>query len=163
MEYMYHYDPDTKEYIGSSEMEYDPIDNKPMIPANATTIEPPEKGIHEGVVFNGVGWDIVPDHRGETYYKTWDDQGTEIKELGEEIPKDCFTAPPEKPLDVIEQEARAHRDALLNEVVDSMNPMRWETLTDTQKDAWRDYRQALLDVPQQEGFPTNIVWPEAPV
>lgn len=25
------------------------------------------------------------------------------------------------------------------------------------------YIQALRDVPQQEGFPTNIVWPEAPV
>jgi hypothetical protein len=36
-------------------------------------------------------------------------------------------------------------------------------MTDTQKDAWRTYRQALLDVPQQKGFSTNIVWPEAPV
>ena len=57
---------------------------------------------------------------------------------------------------------RARRDTLLKEVVDSVNPMRWETLTELQKDAWRAYRQALLDVPQQEGFPTNIVWPEVP-
>lgn len=60
------------------------------------------------------------------------------------------------------REARARRDTLLKETVDSVNPMRWEALTDVQKDAWRAYRQALLDVPQQEGFPTNIVWPEAP-
>ncbi len=60
------------------------------------------------------------------------------------------------------QGARAKRDNLLKETVDSVNPMRWEALTDTQKDAWRAYRQALLDVPQQEGFPMNIVWPEAP-
>jgi len=60
------------------------------------------------------------------------------------------------------REARARRDSLLKETVDSVNPMRWESLTDEQKDAWRAYRQALLDVPQQEGFPTNIVWPEAP-
>jgi len=58
--------------------------------------------------------------------------------------------------------ARAQRDTLLREVVDSMNPMRWEAMTDTQKDAWRAYRQALLDVPQQEGFPMTIVWPEVP-
>ena len=62
----------------------------------------------------------------------------------------------------ITREARAKRDTLLKETVDSVNPMRWEALTEQQKDAWRTYRQALLDVPQQEGFPTNIVWPEAP-
>lgn len=28
--------------------------------------------------------------------------------------------------------------------------------------AWAVYRQALRDVPQQEGFPENIVWPESP-
>lgn len=27
---------------------------------------------------------------------------------------------------------------------------------------WAKYRQALLDVPQQEGFPASIVWPEMP-
>jgi len=64
--------------------------------------------------------------------------------------------------DRLTREARARRDTLLKEVVDSVNPMRWEALTDIQKDAWRAYRQALLDVPQQEGFPNNIVWPEVP-
>lgn len=28
--------------------------------------------------------------------------------------------------------------------------------------AWVDYRQALRDVPQQSGFPEDIVWPEKP-
>ena len=27
---------------------------------------------------------------------------------------------------------------------------------------WAVYRQALRDLPEQEGFPFNIVWPEAP-
>lgn len=27
---------------------------------------------------------------------------------------------------------------------------------------WLDYRQALRDVPQQPGFPQNIIWPEKP-
>ena len=64
--------------------------------------------------------------------------------------------------DRLTREARAKRDTLLKEVVDSVNPMRWEALTDTQKDAWRVYRQALLDVPQQEGFPDDVVWPVPP-
>ena len=64
--------------------------------------------------------------------------------------------------DRLTREVRAKRDNLLKETVDSVNPMRWEALTELQKDAWRAYRQALLDVPQQEGFPTNISWPEVP-
>ncbi len=58
------------------------------------------------------------------------------------------------------REARARRDTLLKETVDSVNPMRWGAMTDVQKDAWRAYRQALLGVPQQEGFPNNITWPQ---
>ena len=57
---------------------------------------------------------------------------------------------------------RARRDSLLLAVVDAMNPMRWELLTDDEKQSWRDYRQALLDVPQQPGFPQEIDWPVAP-
>jgi hypothetical protein len=35
-------------------------------------------------------------------------------------------------------------------------------LTQEQKATWATYRQALRDVPQQEGFPENIVWPTQP-
>lgn len=28
--------------------------------------------------------------------------------------------------------------------------------------AWLDYRQALRDITEQQGFPTEVVWPEAP-
>lgn len=59
-------------------------------------------------------------------------------------------------------QARAKRDRLLAVSIDTMNPMRWETLTDFQKRAWRNYRQALLEVPQQPGFPRTITWPEIP-
>lgn len=27
---------------------------------------------------------------------------------------------------------------------------------------WADYRQSLRDVPQQPGFPKNVVWPQPP-
>lgn len=52
-------------------------------------------------------------------------------------------------------------------VCDKMSPMRWNSLTDEQKQAWADYRQALLDIPQQEGFPWGgdvnaVPWPEKP-
>jgi hypothetical protein len=28
--------------------------------------------------------------------------------------------------------------------------------------AWAEYRQALRDVPEQEGFPLNVLWPAKP-
>lgn len=30
-------------------------------------------------------------------------------------------------------------------------------------EAMRAYRQALRDIPQQEGFPDNVIWPEEPI
>lgn len=40
----------------------------------------------------------------------------------------------------------------------------WTQLPDAQCDqtAWAAYRQALRDIPQQSGFPTNVVWPAKP-
>lgn len=35
-------------------------------------------------------------------------------------------------------------------------------LGDTLYNQWQDYRQALRDIPQQEGFPENIIWPSKP-
>ena len=40
----------------------------------------------------------------------------------------------------------------------------WTQLPDVQVDAsaWQTYRQALRDVPAQQGFPANITWPVEP-
>lgn len=58
------------------------------------------------------------------------------------------------------EEASALRDKLLEEtdwtqVLDS--PIDAET-----REAYRVYRQALRDIPEQEGFPEAIIWPELP-
>lgn len=59
--------------------------------------------------------------------------------------------------------ARGQRDTLLSEL-DSIvgNPLRWASFTTEQQTAWANYRQALLDVPQQAGFPNTINWPTKP-
>lgn len=61
-------------------------------------------------------------------------------------------------------QVRAERDAILTHTVDPIvtNPLRWDELSESQQQAWRDYRIALLNVPQQEGFPNNVTWPTAP-
>ena len=58
------------------------------------------------------------------------------------------------------EEARAERDKLLAEtdwtqVLDA--PIDAET-----REAYRAYRQGLRDIPEQEGFPDTITWPELP-
>ena len=72
-----------------------------------------------------------------------------------------FTPP--KPYVPTEEEIRAIRDKLLielDEVV--LNPLRFASFTDEQKAELATYRQALLDVPQQAGFPSDVTWPEKP-
>jgi hypothetical protein len=58
--------------------------------------------------------------------------------------------------------ARLFRNKLLSETVDKINPIWYATLTDEQCTELTAYRQALLDVPQQTGFPTQIEWPTKP-
>lgn len=61
-----------------------------------------------------------------------------------------------------ESNIRTERDRILSDVVDSMNPMRWESLSEDEKTKWKTYRQELLDITAQEGFPYSVTWPTAP-
>lgn len=59
---------------------------------------------------------------------------------------------------------RFERDIKLQYEVDPIvsNPLRWGSMSAEEQQSWADYRQALLDVPEQEGFPDNVVWPTEP-
>ena len=59
---------------------------------------------------------------------------------------------------------RAERDFLLASKVDRSvsNPLRWASMSAETQAAWATYRQALLDIPQQAGFPRTVSWPVAP-
>ena len=56
--------------------------------------------------------------------------------------------------------ARCERDDLLAKCDYTMGTDY--PATDAERDAWRTYRQALRDIPEQEGFPWDIAWPEPP-
>jgi hypothetical protein len=56
---------------------------------------------------------------------------------------------------------RQQRNNLLD-AVDRVNPIRYAGLTTEQQSELAAYRQALLDVPQQMGFPTETSWPAKP-
>ena len=76
----------------------------------------------------------------------------------------AYVPPTQAELDAaLSEQLRMERDGLLAEV-DAIagNALRWAALSAEQQNAWAVYRQALLDVPQQAGFPNDVVWPVKP-
>lgn len=67
-------------------------------------------------------------------------------------------APFPAPAEALAQEARTKRNALLA-------ASDWTQVADAPVDqaAWATYRQALRDITEQAGFPTDINWPVQPV
>jgi hypothetical protein len=59
-------------------------------------------------------------------------------------------------------EIRNARNNLLARNIDCISPLWWEALTPEQQTSLRVYRQALLDISNQDGFPWNVTWPERP-
>jgi hypothetical protein len=50
---------------------------------------------------------------------------------------------------------------------DKISPMRWDAMSEEKKQAWREYRQELLDLPNRPGFPWDgpdyyLEWPIKP-
>jgi len=97
---IYHYHPNTFEYLGASEAKIDPLETAKagvpvyLIPANATTDQPPEAGLNQIARHNSGAWELVDDFRGQEY---WDkDTGTKITitDLGMAIPNGYPTQAP---------------------------------------------------------------------
>jgi len=57
---------------------------------------------------------------------------------------------------------RNTRNQLLRDNVDTVNPVRYAALTADQQAELAAYRQALLNIPQQTGWPNTIDWPTKP-
>ena len=60
------------------------------------------------------------------------------------------------------EEIRSDRDALLAKSDWTQLPDAQSAMSTELKAAWATYRQALRDVPQQEGFTANVLWPSKP-
>lgn len=58
-------------------------------------------------------------------------------------------------------EVREIRDRLLSESDKEILPDRL-TKSSTEFKAWANYREALRDIPEQEGFPYDVVFPKKP-
>jgi hypothetical protein len=65
---------------------------------------------------------------------------------------------PEQPPEQLAAAARSKRNGLLAQT-------DWTQAADVPqatKDLWTTYRQALRDLPEQSGFPADVVWPVKP-
>ena len=133
---VYLYNETTGGYIGNELADESPLEpNVYLLPANATQVEPPPLEYGKWRRWNGSEW------------------------VYEDVEDSQFTPP--EPIPPTAQDIRNRRNNLLFE-------SDWTQLPDvpegvaSKSAAWRTYRQALRDVPQQGGFPTNINWPTKP-
>lgn len=86
------------------------------------------------------------------------------REINGQIEQYAEAAPvpsvPEPTPEQQEMQIRAQRNSLLT--LCDWTQLPDAPLTEEQKQAWAEYRQALRDVPEQPGFPENVVWPSTP-
>lgn len=111
MSTLYHFEPSNGAYLHSANARLDPIERKPMVPANATLLAPPETGAREVAIWFKDAWSIKPDHRGAEYWLA-DGSHHTIAEIGDVPPEGALDSAPPIPredqrkaaLDRIEQE-----------------------------------------------------------
>jgi len=89
-------------------------------------------------------------------------KGLEINaETGETLE---YEVSPKEPLpdEVLATRARQNRDFLLRASDWTQLEDVREMLGESKSAEWTQYRQALRDIPQQDGFPQDVTWPVSP-
>lgn len=93
----YKYDSQTGEFVHEVLCQESPREpGKFLIPANATTVAPPEAQEGKARVWNGSLWEYVTDNRGKTLYSVDDSRQTSTmsNSLGEDVPEGWTLTPP---------------------------------------------------------------------
>ncbi|MGE5553289.1 MAG: tail fiber assembly protein [Betaproteobacteria bacterium] len=137
---IYHYHPETGEYLGESEARESPLEPGVfLLPAHATFEAPPEAGPGQVAVFNAGVWHLM-----------------------DAALFDQAQPSPEQPMTTEQAWAalRAERNARL--AACDWTQLPDVPLTVDQKAAWAQYRQKLRDLPADTTDPCNPVWPEPP-
>jgi hypothetical protein len=91
------------------------------------------------------------------------DNGVLLELIGSDF--EAYIAPTQAELDAeLAASLRGERDRRLSEEVDPLvtNFLRWNELTEDKQEEWKQYRNDLLDLPSQEGFPNTVTWPNKP-
>lgn len=135
---IFNFDPATGRYLGASQADPDPMRHGEwLLPAFSTPKEPPT--VPAGHV---AAFDRAAD--------AWGLHALTAQEVAQEA-NDPATP---------EGAVRAERERLLRAC--DWVVLRAYEAGEPVPEAWAAYRQALRDVPSQEGFPDSVNWPQAP-
>lgn len=138
---VYVFDRKTGEHLGQSQAQPDPMDeNNWLIPAGATTGEPPQTGVNEVAVRVGGKygtWEVKTDKRGIEYWLP-DRTNHVITEIGEDLPDDALLEEPPVPLG---EQFQGEMDALNQRYVQDTekavkkvaHAVAWDGVTETAK------------------------------
>lgn len=108
---IYNFSPLTGEYVATSTARLDPLEGKPMIPANATDVAPPAALAGHVRIFADGAWSQVEDNRGTAYWA--DGVRHEINAMGDTVPAGAsLSAPPPPPITAAQVKAEANRRIL---------------------------------------------------
>ena len=180
---LYLFDPKTREYVGSRQAQV--VNGKALLKSAYATTTPPPDVISDGKVarWTGTQWELVEDHRqhldstgtkqgGTPYWlpsegDDWQSPARYMEDLGP-LPAGAVTVRPEKPAPTeaeLFQQLRAKRDRRLTATDYLLMPDY--PLSDDQRTILQVYRQALRDLPSQDGAPWDgggeeTLWPEIP-
>ncbi|MDQ7987293.1 tail fiber assembly protein [Pseudomonas sp. G34] len=181
---IYNYNPATGELLGTSQADPDPLDaDNWLIPAWATTTEPPEAVAGSVRCWRDGAWHQCEDNRG-TLYQITNGEPIQHAQLGplpvgftrEPVPGQHYTWNGKEWV-FDEQAARAayasaallERNRLQVEATARIAPLQdaadLEDATEAERaelEAWKRYRVALNRVPLQDAYPNPIEWPTAP-
>ena len=177
----YSYDPETMAYTGQKVCQLDPLETQAkgelvwLTPANATRTAPPapKRGFARVYVPASDSWDYKEDHRGTEYWlpaegDNWQSSPRIMQELGP-LPEGAVAERPARPEEDILREKwemlRAARNYRLTETDYLLMPDY--PISETAREAVKTYRQALRDLPEQEGAPwdgggSETPWPVKP-
>ena len=127
-----------------------------------TAAEPPQAMPGMAPRWNGEGWELAPDHRGQVYHDPVSLESMLIAEAGVVPPPGWVFGPPAAPAVTADQEwerVRATRNRRL--AATDWTQLPDVPMTVERRQQWVTYRQALRDVTDQPD-PFNIVWPAPP-
>jgi len=108
--------------------------------------------------FDWIPYSLMPDDTDNTV-----DNSVLLELIGSDFA--AYVAPTQVELDAeLAASLRSQRDQKLLEEVDPLvtNFLRWNELTEEKQAEWKQYRNDLLDLPSQEGFPNTVTWPTKP-
>jgi hypothetical protein len=89
----------------------------------------------------------------------WREQMSEVEDVDVGA-SGAITYSDELTEDDLKMQVREMRDYLLEKSDFTQMPDAPDYID---KVAWQSYRQLLREIPEQDGFPSNVVWPERPI